>query len=267
MNPRLRQVKMILLVLLLVYAVPAAALGLYKLLRAKTISSGQVVYSLAWDTSGVQHEGKTWLFQTNLGYTVKLEQGFVNAYGVQLMSCPHTHSWLESLLASLEVASGIALAGHTKGQDPAALQTNTVENLLEPQASSFSTVVVHEPNFCQGYFVAVKTTPRSKNLNAVMTGKSLFLRGTYSKNGITKPFTISSENAFGDVHKLFGSSGAVHVGISFEPIRVKFTQGLKALFDDLEFQSDSEFSQSMTVLRNFNNQINVKVLSGKVHPI
>ncbi len=267
MTPKSRVIKKILLALVLVYFVPAVALGAYKFLRPKTISSGAINYLLAWDTSGVKRDGKALVFQTNLGYSVRLEQGLINAYGLQLMSCPHTHSWLESLLAGLEVVSGVALAGHTQGQDPAALQANTIQNLLEPRATGFKAVVVHEPNYCQGYFVATRATPHSKNLNVNILGKSLFLRGTFSKNGIKKSFSISSENAFGDVHKLFNSSGVVHVGISADPIRVKFTQHLNGLFDNLEFESDSEFTRSMTVLRNFNNAISVTVLSGKVHPI
>jgi hypothetical protein len=267
MNQKSRLLKKILLALVLVYAVPAVGLAAYKFLRPKTISSGTIHYALAWDTSGVRRDGKVWVFQTNLGYTVKLEQGFINAYGVQLMACPHSHSWLESLLAGLEQASGVALAGHSQGQDPAALQENTIQNLLEPQSVRFKAVTVHEPNYCKGYFVATRATPNSKNLNAVMAGKSIFLQGTYSKNGITKPFNISSQNAFGDTHKLFNSSVEVHVGISSEPIRITFIQRLKGLFDNLEFESDSEFTRSMTVLRNFNSQIRVVVLSGKVHPI
>ncbi len=266
MNQKSRVIKKILLTLVLVYAVPAVALTAYKFLRPKTISSGELNYVLAWDSSGVKREGKAWVFGTNLGYTVRLTLGFINGYGLQLMSCPHSHSWLESLLAGLKVASGSVLAGHSQGQDPAALQINTIQNLLELQTANFTAVTVHEPNYCQGYFVATRATPNSKNLNAAMAGKSIFLRGTYTKNGVTKAFSLSSQNAFGDAHKLFDLNGQVHVGISAGPIRVKFTQHLKGLFDNLEFKTDSAFTRSMTVLRNFNNQISVGMLSGKVHP-
>lgn len=260
-----RQIKKIILVLVLIYAIPALTLGMYKLLRPKSLQSGQIIYSLAWDTSGVQRDKTAWVFKTNLMYTVKLEQGFLNAYGVQLMSCLHTHSWLERLLAGVEAASGVALAGHSPGQDLAALQANTVENLLQLQRSSFNAVTVHEPNYCKGYFVATKATPNSKNLNSNISGKSIFLRGTFSKNGIKSPFIISSENAFGDVHNLLSSSSKVHVGISAEPIRVEFIRQLKNLFDNLEFETDSDFNKGMTVLRNLNEHVSVNILSGKIH--
>ena len=103
-------------------------------------------------------------------------KGFLNAYGVQLMFCPHTHSWLETLLTGLEAASGLCWQVCSQGQDLAALQTNTVENLLQPQNSSFPSLTVHEPNYCRGYFVATRATPRSK-FKVEHHGEKYFLAG------------------------------------------------------------------------------------------
>jgi hypothetical protein len=263
------RVKMVLLVLLIVYAVPLAALGAYKLL--KPTSSGQIEYGLAWNTAGVQREQNAWVWTSNLGYTVRLERGFVNTYGLQLLSCPHSHSWWETLLSNLEPLSGTALAGHSPGQDPAAINSNRIESLLPPVHSSFPAVTVHEPNYCQGYLVAARATlssqsTSSKNVLASMNGKSIFLRGTFEKNGLKKPFVISSENAFGDAHALENPSGTVHATISEKPIRVEFVRSLRGLFDDLEFATDSAFDQGMTVLRNLNKHVRVRVVSGMVHP-
>ena len=69
---------------------------------------------------------------------------------------------LETLLTALEAASGLRWHVPTQGQDSAALQTNTVENLSQPQNSSFPSLTVYEPNYCRGYFVATRATPRSK---------------------------------------------------------------------------------------------------------
>ena len=68
---------------------------------------------------------------------------------------------LETLLTGLEAALGSRW--HVwQGQDLAALQTNTVENLSQPQNSSFPSLTVYEPTYCRGYFVATRATPRSK---------------------------------------------------------------------------------------------------------
>ena len=67
---------------------------------------------------------------------------------------------------------------------------------------------------------------RAVNLKLSITGKSIFLQGRFSKNGIQKPFTISSENAFGNMHDLLGSSGKIHVTIGSESIRVQFVRRL-----------------------------------------
>lgn len=217
----------------------------------------------------MQRQQNAWVFVTNLGYTVRLEQGFVNTYGLQLLFCPHTHSWWETLLSNLETFSGVALAGHSPGQDPAAINSNQIESLTRPVKSSFPAVTVHEPNYGQGYLVAARATPPnqnsgSKNFTSSMNGKSIYLRGTFGKSGAQNPFVISSENAFGDAHELENLSGTVHAAISEKPIRAEFVRSLRGLFDDLKFTSDSAFDQGMTVLRNLNNHVRVRVTSGTV---
>jgi hypothetical protein len=247
-------IKKILLALVLVYALPVLALGIYKLLRPKTSQSGQVQYQLAWDTSGV----KNGIWQTNLGYTVRLEQGFVVSYGLQLMACPHSHSWLESLLAGLANSQN-TLAGHPSTQDPTAQEIKQLESLTAPKTSSFAPLTVHEPNYCQGFYVVSKTKGQ-------LGGKSLYLRGTYQKNGKAKPFTIESDMAFGDLHPLVQAQKTVHVAIGAAPIRVKLLRRLSGLFDHLEFGSDTGFEHSMTVLKNLHQNTHVLVESGRVHP-
>jgi hypothetical protein len=246
-------IKKIVLVLVLVYALPVLALGIYKLLRPKTIQSGQVQYQLAWDTSGVQNS----VWKTNLGYTVRLEQGFLVSYGVQLMACPHSHSWLETLLSGLG-NSQTALAGHPSAQDPAAQEIKQLESLTVPKSSSFAPSMVHEPNYCQGFYVVSKTVKQ-------LDSKSLFLRGTYEKNGKTKAFTIESDTAFGDLHPLVQAQKTVHVTIGAAPIRITFLRRLSGLFDNLEFESGTALERSLTVLRNLHKNTRVLVESGQAH--
>jgi hypothetical protein len=259
----LRRVKLILLCLVLVYAVPAVALAVYKLVKPKTVSSGQILYRLNWDTTRLNRDGTAWVFMTNRGFKIRLEQGLINAYGWQLISCPHSHSWLESLLSGI-AQFGMALAGHGAGRDAAELIGNQLESLVQPKNSSFAAVTVHEPNYCEGYFVMVKASLNRQNSVPSMAGKSIFLRGRYTKNGVSRSFVISSANAFGDAHKLMQGNSFVHAAISAVPIEVLFTRRLAGLLDDLDF-TETDFTKGMTVLRNLNNQTRVTVLSGLVH--
>jgi hypothetical protein len=248
-----QRIQKILLALVLVYVVPVAALGAYKLLRPKAVASGQVRYELAWDTRGTTNN--TW--KTNLGYTVKLERGFVVSYGVQLMSCPHTHSWLESLFSAVQ-SSQSALAGHGSSQDPAALEIKQLESLTQPKNSSFAAVTVHEPNYCQGFYVVAKAQGQ-------LSGKSLSLRGTVTKNNKTTPFVLESEHAFGDLHPLVQAGKTVHLALGADPIQVRYVRRLAGLFDDLEFASGTAFEHGMTVLRNLHKNTKIVVEGGQIH--
>jgi hypothetical protein len=188
---------------------------------------GTLNYRLAWDWGTAEALEQGWRVENDLGYEIVVQRGYLVSYSAELVACPHFHFWWETAFAPM-----LAYAGHGANHDESQMATPIIEALDNPQNSEWGSVTIHEPSYCQAHYLIA----RGSSAVPDMYGLSLWIEGTYERDGEALPFRLETSLANGKMFEIqMGSSGTVMIN-----------RRLDALFTGVDFGSmdESEMGQA-----------------------
>ena len=237
---------------------------------------GRVVYGLSWRWGRALPGSGGWTTESDRGYQVTLEQGYLVSHGAALVACaaeqlgPWDRLLDRRLLGSLPMPRAVH-AGHTGiDREPSQLDHPTVEDLVRAENLELGTIDVRSPApaYCQGHYaigLAAADAARMP-LPAALAGGSLFVSGAYRQGlGASRPFEIQSELAWGAVGPLLapedaaaaspseaGSKGPVAQRAELDggDLRLDIERELGSLFDGLDFEHASSDQMAKALLQN-----------------
>ena len=259
--PRLQRYTMALLLMILIVMTPT--------LFSATPVSGEIRYTLAWDTEGITITPNNWEVVNDLGYRVQVEQGYLVSNQTRLIACEHTHGLIEWLQHRLGMPK--AQAGHGADVDEAAIFDASVESLTAFTAISFGSVTVHEPSYCQAHYLAARALRDTRNLptDTDLFNITLWVSGTYSDAERTNvPFSISTNLNYGQIIPLQTPSlQSIHAEVGAQPVEVEIVRSVRHLFDGVDFVSMDEAQQGKAILWNMLKNLRAQVVSGQTHAV
>lgn len=179
----------------------------------ESLTTGQVVYALVWDTDRITRDGDgAWEVTNDLGYRIRLTSGWMVTYSVQLVPCPETT--LGSTLRRW-LGSGSALAGHGSDNDVSLGGPPRVESLTRLEDLTLGPVGASGGSYCMTHVLIARgdafTTAVSEG--RVVDGVSLHLEGSWTPptGGDPTPFsweTGSNRGGFNELEDPFDSSSS-----------------------------------------------------------
>ncbi len=236
---------------------------------AQTLSTGELIYRLQWELGAAQPspDGLGWVVDTDLGYTVHVESGWISTYSVQLIECEdqddaHTHD--DDDLAALWNAvagSGVAWAGHSGETDASISTAGVVETLDGTMTAELAAVTVtNSTRYCEAHWLAFRADDTVQgNDDGSLDGRTLWLTGTYRAPGddVDSPFIIETSLGNGVILGLptvidTASTGAV----------ITVRRELGRLFDGVEFATDADARIEQRILANLVASASVVVYPG-----
>ena len=180
-----------------------------------------IAYRVDWDwgraraySDEVGAEG--WETENDLGYRVRVTQGYLVSHSAQLTACPEEAADhdpdtdagaadvadvgrmsaaksfsiagsepLPTLRALLDLRPRIAHAGHGEDYGPTAVLTSSVESLLHPELLEFGRLSVNAPvdrRYCEAFYLIAAAGSTAKGLptDVDMVGSSVYVEGYYS---------------------------------------------------------------------------------------
>ncbi len=257
--PRLQRYIMALLLVILIVMTPT--------LFSTTPVSGEIRYTLAWDTEGITRTANGWEVVNDLGYRVQVEQGYLVSNQTRLIPCEHTHGLIEWLQHRLGLRT--AKAGHGADVDEAAILDASVESLTAFTPFAFGSVTVHEPSYCQAHYLAARALRDTRNFptDTDLFNITVWVSGTYSDAEQTNvPFSISTNLNYGQIIPLQTPRlQSIHAEVGAQPIEVEVVRSVHHLFDGVDFVSMDGAQQGKAVLWNLLKNLRAQVVSGQTH--
>ena len=213
-------------------------------------TTGLLRYRLTWDTArATPHAQGGWVFRTDRGVTVWLQQAWMVSYSTELIHCPTQTSGLRSWLAAR------AHAGHGQLYDnEARFATPVAEDLTAAQDFTWAEATVPDYRFCQAhYLVARGDDDRAPGAGPDLTGVSVLLRAARLRAGHWEPFEI-----------IIGRATATLVDI--DPVdtghggfEVRIERDLGGLLDGVDLDAIDDVVAPRQVLRNIREGTRVTV--------
>ena len=190
-----------------------------------------VVYQLHWASVGTSAEEVGWSVQTDLGYRVHLEEGWINNYSIQLVPC------VETALLSFGIPA--AYAGHPADADPSAVY-GQVQSLTE-LSDITTTLGLAQTSYCSVHYVIGHVDEDATGLpeEPDLWGISLWMSGTVeTPEGDVLPLEIATHRAHAD---LLEQLAFLETELSETRIaEVSVTRNLATLFDGIEFADEPD---------------------------
>jgi hypothetical protein len=217
-------------------------------------AEGEVTYVMAWDTTGVTYDTSGWSVVTDLGYEVHVASATLTTFTVTMVDCPHTHGLLQRIRNLFGVAT--ARAGHTSGPDPA-LVGGPLAETIGGEPSTLGTTTVSEPSYCEGH-VAFGGNGEAPTLE--VTGVVV------STDGERLELDVSTTVDWGTLRDLVDDEGRTIHAVVGEPLEITVIRDAAALFDGVDFASDSSEYQATQMLRSMADSVRFVVTGGDTHP-
>lgn len=205
-------------------------------------------WSGSWDRSGLLDLGDgTWAADTDLGYRVRLSQGFFVNYSAGFGLCENAA--LKAGAAFLDAVPGSApsyLVAHTEADNPSLIQTHFIEDLVHPADIEFGEISFPAARYCYAHWLVARGEEGVGSPEGLdMIGFSFRLSGTFARNGITKDFSVDT---FWPSAKLDEIDTIVDERIRIQLQQnqvvayafVNVTRPLARLFDGIDFESASK---------------------------
>jgi len=227
-------------------------------------------YSLTWDTSDLsKNENNEWEFTNNVGYPIRLGQGYLVTYSVQLVECPTEEStalkWFNRILGIRT-----AYAGHPNPQDnPAAIYQSLGENLIEAESQPIGVVEVESSSYCQLHYLVAGATLETASLpdDINLLGTSVYLSGFYQSGDTEEwiPFTIHTPLANGVLNSLFEDFGnheaeeAMTLNTNGAHLLIETQRKLSGFFEDVNFTDMTSLEMERQILRGIVNNTQTAV--------
>lgn len=217
----------------------------------------QITYTLDWDWGKASPGGAGWRVTNNLGYHIRVEQGYLVTRSVELIACELDHSLSQIIFDALPQP---AYAGHgVTGHDLSRISVPQVESLTAPTAVTVVSTFGSEPAYCQAHYLLAPAIETASNLpgQTDMLDVTLFIRGTYTAptGHPPTPFTITTQLAWGALVDLPQA-----VPTPRQAMQITIRRNLGSMFDNLDFSRMSEAEQAQTILRSLVASTQIEVL-------
>ncbi len=237
------------------------------------------VWTFAWNTEGaVFPDGGGVEVETDLGYRVHVDVGRILSHSVSFGPCDsapsgagggggggggtgevgagtgggtggvggaggQTTSWMRRLfLDGLSIRSAQA---HTADTDPSMIETSLIEDLTAPRESEASTSFAAS-RYCRAHWLLARPmSPTSGPDDVSMDHRSLYVTGTYERDGKMEPFAIDTwwpEGNLQDLSDILGEQAysAAREGGEARHAFVTVRRSLGTLFDGIDFEVASK---------------------------
>ncbi len=205
-----------------------------------------VRYLLGWDTEGAERREGSWHIETDLGYSVRLDVGYLVSHAATLVPCPQA--------SLLDLIIGTAHAGHGDESDPVEVYTPRVEDLLAAETVELGERPRSGALYCRiHYLVALGIEGETENLPAEpdMIDRSLYLRGEWVRGEESGPIEVDTGLAYGGFKAIADEAGApFELDTSEAGAIIELRRPLARLFDGLELAELEGDTGDRAVLRN-----------------
>ena len=227
-------------------------------------------YFLTWDTNDLsKNENGEWEFTNNRGYPIRLSQGYLITYSVQLVECPHEEStalkWFNRILGIRT-----AHAGHPNPQDnPAAIYQSLGENLIDAESQSIGIVEVEPNSYCQLHYLVAGATLETTSLpdEINLLGTTVYLSGFYQSLDTEEwiPFKIHTPLANGVLNSLFEDfedheeEEPMTLNTNGDRLFIETQRKLSGFFEDVNFADMTSLEMERQILRGIVNNTKTAV--------
>jgi hypothetical protein len=216
-------------------------------------AQGQIQYLYGWSTDRIvfNEDASGWQVETDLGYAVSVNRGYLVSYQMQIVPCAdatgteETIGWIERVF-SVQVAR----AAHSEEFNPAAIYTSYVESLSDPRELDAGIREGSDESFCQSHYLIARAENETVSLpeDLTMVDRSLYIEGTWRAPGSAEdiPFIVDTSSAWGALNNLFGpdeynmEGREIEVNPTDGSVLVLVKRDLGALFDGIDFMALSE---------------------------
>lgn len=220
------------------------------------------VWTLAWDDEGVSYpEAGGFEVETDLGYRVHVESGWVLSHSVSLGPCETASAPAEASWWGLGVRTARA---HTGSTEPSTIETSRIEDLLSARdvevSNSFPAA-----RYCRAHWLLARPTGETAGAEGVsMENRSVLLNGTFERGGVAAGFAIDTWWPQGVLIDLpLTMDGAEHEAArrDGEPRHafVTVTRYLGRMFDGVDFEVASQDEIDGRVLDNLAGGADIEV--------
>ncbi len=198
---------------------------------------GFVDYYLHWQINDVRAESDSWVTQSNLGYTVTIESGWLSNYRVTLAPCTTMtfFNWLGFVINTAHANDGgaIDLSESTEG---------VAESLTQFKNQEWARRPLQGHRYCKLHHLMARAdeTIRMRPTEIELNRITLLIKGKAEKNNIVTRFDLSSTFAHGSLHDLnerlviYGSKTDLN---GTERIQVVLERNPSRWFDDIDFDA------------------------------
>lgn len=216
--------------------------------------TSSATWTLGWDAGDTERSEAGRRFETDLGYTVELTEGYAVSYSVTLVPCEF------DVVASGPRWIRPARAHHGEFQDGSELFMQRPEDLVDPLESS------HEAEFDAAAYCGVHWAIARPDADVVgLPGApdsriSLRLRGTWSRGDEAGVLELESE--WPDGRSFVFGEDLEQPDLSTGHLDVRLQRRLDQAFDGIELASDTEGGVLWGVLENLVGGLAVTVRPG-----
>ena len=223
-------------------------------------------YRFIWDQSGVERSNDgTWWTQTDLGYVIQVNQGWIVNYSTSLVPCltarwpePSPFNLLAIAYSLLTFVVPTAHAGHGEVADPSSIADGMVE-AIGGEMRRIRIGPIPTATYCDIHYLVARgdaaTTPHPDAPD--MAGRSLLIEGTFQAPGDDQeyPIAVDTDIAYGTLRSAHPDETPV---TERQPITVNQDTGagvllvrpMSRLFDGIDFKALEPSEVSRAVLKN-----------------
>lgn len=225
-------------------------------------SAGTLTYRYEWGVEGVQFspsEG-TWSVQTDLGYEVVVERGYVVSASVQLTECEQHAGVMGRFWESLGLIPR-ARAGHGGRRNPAAITQGVTESLVSLTDREAGSAHALSASYCGVHYLVAPGDAATRFLpeNPQMVDRTLYVEGRWRAPGSSEwvAFVVDTSLNWGILTKLYppglyqyeGEERVVDTSKGGALVVVR--RNAAWLFDGIDFQGLTEKQLSTRLLNAF----------------
>jgi hypothetical protein len=220
---------------------------------------GFVDYFLHWQLSSLLIQTDSWTTESNLGYEVRVESGWLSNYRVTLAACPATGflNFIDRLMPRAHANDGGSI-------DDSESTSGVAEDLVAFSNQQWIRRPLQNHDYCKFHHLIARADetvlmrPTAVDLNRT----TLMIRGIAMRGNVATPFDVSSAFAHGSLHTL-NELLLMHqskVDLSgTERVQVIIERHPAHWFDDIDFEAIQD--------RQLGHMIGSQIMSTTVYHI
>lgn len=210
-------------------------------------------WTLGYDTEGVEFDSNGgFSVTTNLGYRVHVDAGHLVLHRVALVPCPSEPIETTSFFG-LSITSAFA---HEEETDPSSMETLAISDMVQPKANEIGANAFEPARYCQVYWLVARGMEGAVAKGGFdMSNRSVFFAGTWERGGASGPLLVDTwwpAGVFVNLQSIAEpnvfEAAAAEPSVHFTWIGIDVALG--TIFDDIEFEVDSDAIIADTILDN-----------------